>query len=196
VFDGEKIGKYSDSGPIKITRALVKYHHDSLRDQILLNSRELSDTPPYPKEIWERDNILLEGNFTDNAIDLDGDGLFDVIKFSFDVDSLVSGDYVSTATAVTEDDAKYVLVNQLITLQRGKNTVELVLDAHTFTQGKQDTRLSVESLMLYPWVRTKKKKSSLYVDEFEEGQVYRLEDFSDYKQVIKEYKQKNQRLQD
>lgn len=145
-FSGKKLREAAHSGPITIKRFQVIYNHRLVK--VLEN---LVTQESFSSDTWARDNLLMKGDFSDRPIDLDGDGLFDAINISFEVDCLTPGDYaLNLGLSSDKNQATQSFGNTKYRLHKGLNTVDLVIHPGRLLVEGEVNHISVESIFMYP----------------------------------------------
>ena len=169
-FDGKELRRAGYSGAIDIEAVSIE-HND-----IVINYFEnLESTIPYDKDIWERDVLELANNFTDMPVDIDGDGYYDGIEISYDVDSLVVDNF-KTLFRVYRHPRKRERVgfyfDDSYKINKGLNKIKLTIPSSDFIALESDAELVIDyanishqSVKKYDLTTEKKWKTRKYICE-------------------------------
>ncbi|ACV25461.1 Ig-like domain-containing protein [Kangiella koreensis] len=145
-FNGSELRELNYSGSYHFEKFHLKYI-----DTPVIAYENLRDTSYYPNSTWERSNLIYADSFTDEPIDLNNDGIYDQIRITFDVDSILSGNYGLSTHAITELNIETdVLGVPSFTLNEGLNTIELIVGAADFSALGEKTNLTFKNLFIYP----------------------------------------------
>ena len=183
-FSGEEIGKNKGDASLVLKKFRVSYDYKELAT--LESDYELSS---YPNDIWERDKILYLDNFTHRPIDINKDSIYDQLEISFDIDSLVSGDYILTGSSKRVDNftRSAISITESINIHPGVNSIKILIDGASLKR-VEDRSLDVSGIMMYH--DHKNKDATLYIKEIPLIDQYDFSTFSNYKIVRKPFKVK------
>jgi hypothetical protein len=97
----------------------------------------------------ERDAIIiLPGTIQDEGIDDDGDGRFDVLRFTLDIDVAESGTYRAQATLVDREGNTLALLDLSDYYSSGTHTLALDVDGETLSRYGTDGPYTLLSLSI------------------------------------------------
>jgi len=82
-------------------------------------------TRPYTPSQFQRDPIFLSGDPTDTGIDLEGDGLYDLLRVVVPVNVLQAGSYRVSARLVDPDGQAVTGMSTTVELEAGANSLAL-----------------------------------------------------------------------
>ena len=174
-FSGEEIGKNKGDAPLVLKKFRVSYDYKSLAE--LEGNYEISG---YPNEIWERDKILYLNNFTHRPMDINKDSIYDQLEITFDIDSLVSGDYILTGSSKSVDNftRSAISITESINIHPGRNSIKILIDGASLKR-VEDSSLDVSGIMMYH--DHKIRDATLYIKEIPLIDQYDFSTFSNYK---------------
>lgn len=136
---------------------------------------ELGQTQAYRLDQLERHNTLIKGMLEESASDTDGDGRFDQLNISFQVDTLLPGVYGVSADLRAQDgrvidEAGHTSVQ----LSQGLNSIPLRFSGQKIGESGQDGPYVLGNVLVYP--RFNADASSL-ADTVGLTRAYACEDF-------------------
>ena len=179
IFPAEKLRAANYSGEFKVNKIVAKYE-----GAVVYSFENLKNTNTYDNNVWERDQLIYMGNLTDQAIDIDGDGYYDGIKITYDIDSLVADVFTTGITVETEDGLhldgkKFGRVSSITSyyeeFEEGLNTIELIIGAEKFVQLNKDTKIVIDSMLTH---HQRKKISTKYIRDLGITKKYYCKDFA------------------
>jgi pimeloyl-ACP methyl ester carboxylesterase len=123
-FDGRSIYDSGISGPYHVVRVNVSRNDDALHEEDSV--ADLGQTAAYSVGSFEHDRVTLTpDSFTDTGIDSDGNGLFDELRVTAQVQVEAAGTYSVSAELEAADGTTVALVAGNVSLSVGTNTVTL-----------------------------------------------------------------------
>lgn len=174
-FSGKELREAGVSGPITIKRFQLLHDH-----KFIDRFEDLTTRESFKNDTWARDNLILQGDFTDQAVDKDGDGLFDAINVSFTVDCLNPGDYAVSVYLLPDGAQKSELFGSpTYKLEKGINTVNVAIHpGNLLTPGKIN-KLRYNHVFIYPnfKIDMNNNSSTLMQDLVQPMNSYHCDDF-------------------
>jgi len=123
-FDGRAIYDSGISGPYRVVRVNVSRNDDALHQED--GVADLGQTASYSVGSFEHDRVkLTPDSFTDAGVDSNGDGLFDELRVTVQVQAETAGTYAVSAELEASDGTTVALVAGNVSLSAGTNTVTL-----------------------------------------------------------------------
>ena len=174
-FSGEEIGKNKGDAPLVLKKFRVSYNYKNLAE--LEDDYEISG---YSNEIWERDRLIYAGNFLHKPSDINRDGIHDQLEISFDIDSLVTGDYIMTGSSKRVDYFKdsAVTISEYLNIHPGMNRIKILIDGSSL-KNVENSSLKLSGISMYH--DHKDREAALYINEIPLIDQYDFSTFSNYK---------------
>lgn len=145
-FSGKELRALNYDGVYEVVKFQINYN-----DRFVQSFDKLRNTASYSHDVWERDNLLYEDNFMEEAIDLNEDGFYDQIKVTFDIDSILPGEYGLSTQAFSDENQKTKVIGiPSFEVSNGVNTIELLVSSEEFVAFGEDTKLTFSNLFIYP----------------------------------------------
>lgn len=126
-FSGLKIGNRRVDGPYHLTDVVLYYTGNGAQSwPLAAHHTDTFATAAYTYGQFERDGAMLTGNGTDQGVDIDSDGLFDLLQVDLEVDVQTEGYYRLDANLYTAAD-QYMdrAVSDTVWLPQGLSTIRL-----------------------------------------------------------------------
>ncbi|MGB8957013.1 MAG: CARDB domain-containing protein [Tumebacillaceae bacterium] len=143
-FDGKTIFEHGVNGPF-----VVKNISLSRQDGIQLGSMSNAiNTGAYPYNKFQHARLYLDGNNSDQGVDFDGDGLYDVLRTNISVNSARSGTHWVTARLMTGDGQEVDWYEGYAYLQEGSNQVTLEFDGQKIRRSGYSGPVTVTDLTI------------------------------------------------
>lgn len=147
-FDGRQIFQAGADGPFDLK--LVRLAEEGTVSVLPLDERaDAFRTAAFRRNQFERPPILIAGTGTDRGQDTTGDGLFDSLRVSLDIDVLRGGAHNWTARLVDSKRTEIGFAAGSGTLVAGASTIVLVFDGVKIGQNDVDGPYAVDDLLVY-----------------------------------------------
>jgi len=174
-FDGHTIRKLGYSGVFNVERFHYKYN-----GKFIESFTNLKNTSYFDISVWERENLEFTTVFNDVAIDSNADNIFDAIRISFEVDSILDasalGKYGYRVKAYNQDGElfkEYTAGN--IDLAVGINTIYIDIPASDIVVEGDSIQLTFVHLSIFPKFNA---DAILRVKDLGTTKVYYCKDFA------------------
>jgi hypothetical protein len=103
-FDGFSIYKHRVNGPYNLSYVILCTDNSRLMDA----QAEAHVTSAYNYQNFQRPPVVLTGNYSDNAIDLNSDGVYEYLRVNVEVIVANSGTYALNARLMDKDENEIV----------------------------------------------------------------------------------------
>lgn len=152
-FDGAALYLNGVDGPYTISRVTLA----EITDTAILITDEKTNvrtTSAYKAATFQHDALSTTGNGVATGVDTNSNKLFDTLKVTFDVTSLVSGSYNWSARMTDKNGIGITLAANSGTLKVGTNTLELDFDGSDIGKHGVNGPYQLNDLLLYGGTRT------------------------------------------
>ncbi len=180
-FPGLKISDMGYSGRIKIARINVSHQvikQEERQQQLkgrgpITSLKQLEPTQYHESSIWQREKLMLLGNFTESLVDTNGNYIDDHVKITFDVNAALAGTYSVQLYGYGSNKRHHngtILFSEYLkrNLHSGVNTVQALVSLENYKKLDVDETLDL-ALTMYLMAKT---KASIYSEKFYRTQKY------------------------
>jgi hypothetical protein len=150
-FGADGIRKFLGvDGPYAITDVvLTRLGDDTLGERVADRRASFGDTQPYTLAQLQRPVTIIPPGLVDQGIDTDADGLFDLLRVTFDVDTRQFGSYTWTGDLRAPDGTVLGIASGQGVLDAGVTTVEFVFPGLPIGESGQDGPYTVGNVAVY-----------------------------------------------
>ncbi len=146
-FDGRDISRHGEDGPYKLTNVtLVDLADNSIQVDYQQNPYT---TASYSASNFERPIFSLTGNITETPLDTTGNGKYDILSISLELDVAVSGFYNFNAQMTDTTGNNIVWAINSKNMNVGLNTVVLEFDGLKINEAGLNGPYNITNLSLY-----------------------------------------------
>jgi hypothetical protein len=150
-FGADAIRKFLDAdGPYAITDVVLTRLGDAtLGERVADRRASFGDTQPYTLSQLQRPITLIPPGLTAEGIDTDADGLFDLLKVSFEVDTRQFGSYTWTGDLRAPDGTVLGVASGSGILNAGITTVDFSFPGQPIGESGQNGPYLVSNVAVY-----------------------------------------------
>jgi hypothetical protein len=137
-------------GPYAITDVVLTRLGDAtLGERVADRRASFGDTQPYTLAQLQRPVTIIPPGLADNGIDTDADGLFDLLRVTFSVDTRQAGFYTWTGDLRAPDDTVLGIASGQGFLDAGVSTVEFLFQGLPIGESGKDGPYTVSNVAAY-----------------------------------------------
>lgn len=137
-------------GPYAITDVvLTRLGDDALGERVADRRASFGDTQPYTLAQLQRPVTIIPAGLADEGIDTDADGLFDLLRVTFSIDTRQAGFYTWTGDLRAPDDTVLGIASGQGFLDAGVTTVEFLFQGQPIGESGQDGPYTVSNVAAY-----------------------------------------------
>jgi hypothetical protein len=150
-FGADAIRKFLGvDGPYAITDVvLTRLGDDTLSERVADRRASFGHTQPYTLAQLQRPITIIPPGLVDEGVDTDADGLFDLLRVRFDVDTRQFGSYTWTGDLRAPDGTVLGIASGQGVLDAGVTTVEFVFPGLPIGESGQDGPYTVGNVAVY-----------------------------------------------
>jgi pimeloyl-ACP methyl ester carboxylesterase len=146
-FDGSRLYANRVSGPYRL--ASVSLLEDNSSDPILLDTRtDAHQTTAFQFGAFEHGPIALTKNRSAIGIDTNGNGLFDLLRTTLQIDVKTAGNYTCSAQLVDRNGRMLEVVKATVSFNIGTNSLNIDFDGRKIGANGVDGPYSVTGLVV------------------------------------------------
>lgn len=142
-FDGQTIRQAGFDGPYHVERVELRAPTE-FREVLTDAGDDVHDTAGYRATDFDRPAAIFTGGVNDTATDTNGDGLYDELRITADLDVQPAGTY--TVTGELEDTTLGLVASTSTAIGTGANTVTLAFDGRSIFHYREDGPYTVRRL--------------------------------------------------
>ena len=137
-------------GPYAITDVVLTRLGDAtLGERVADRRASFGNTQPYTLAQLQRPITIIPAGLVDQGVDTDADGLFDLLRVTFDVDTRQFGSYTWTGDLRAPDGTVLGIASGQGVLDAGVTTVEFVFPGLPIGESGQDGPYTVGNVAVY-----------------------------------------------
>ena len=150
-FGADSIRKFLGvDGPYAITDVVLTRLGDAtLGERVADRRASFGNTQPYTLAQLQRPITIIPAGLVDQGVDTDADGLFDLLRVTFDVDTRQFGSYTWTGDLRAPDGTVLGIASGQGVLDAGVTTVEFVFPGLPIGESGQDGPYTVGNVAVY-----------------------------------------------
>jgi hypothetical protein len=137
-------------GPYAITDVvLTRLGDDTLGERVADRRASFGNTQPYTLSQLQRPVTIIPAGLADEGIDTDADGLFDLLRVTFSIDTRQAGFFTWTGDLRAPDDTVLGIASGQGFLDAGVTTVEFLFQGLPIGESGQDGPYTVSNVAAY-----------------------------------------------
>ncbi|MEA3514211.1 MAG: PKD domain-containing protein [Nanoarchaeota archaeon] len=143
LFNGFNIYKTTQNGPYMVTLEIM----DANNNGAVIESRNY-ETYPYDKDDFEH-LIEITGTYSDNGVDLNGDGIYDYLTIDVGVDMVTQGHCYVKARLVDSLGKDIAWADNKLWLAQGQQTIQLHFNGSEILENEMDGPYYLKDVLVY-----------------------------------------------
>jgi pimeloyl-ACP methyl ester carboxylesterase len=146
-FDGRLIHNNGVDGALRLADLMLRFKIDNQFS--LIDYRDVAyQTVIYSSDIFQQSLVVLTGNTSDQGLDADSDLLYDFLRVTLEVKTVMPGSYQLIARLVASGGEEVEWINKTVTLVKGVNLISLDFSGEKIRQLRIDGSYAVKDLLI------------------------------------------------
>ena len=149
-FDGVAIGASGADGPYQLRNLNLTLQSDTQEELITAQAALAYTTTAYSRYNWDRADAVLNGTPTEQAVDTNGNGLYDYLEVTIPLDVRTAGTYSASLNLLAPDGTLITTAyTNGLALVRGANQITLRFTGSAINQSGLDGPYQVTDLTVW-----------------------------------------------